>query len=297
MRLSRNDQVFRVIVYIILIVITFCTLYPFWNALVISFNVGSNTNLGHITFWPRKFTLENYDYVFHDSSLFRAFMVSAGRTVIGTFLSIFLTAMLGYGMSRKELMGKRFYMVLCIITMYFGGGLIPWFMLLRSMGLMNNYLVMIVPYLIGVWNMIIFRTFFQGLPEGLEEQAQIDGCGYFQTFVKVVIPISKPVLATLALFSAVWHWNQWFDAAIFFTKDYMMPVKSKLMNILNSSIMQEQLAQMGPSAQEFASRMTSVTSKSLIMATTIVTAAPVIMIYPFVQKYFTKGVLVGSIKG
>ena len=297
MQLSLSDRVFKIIVYIILLVISFCFLYPFWNSLVISFNVGSDTMRGGITFWPRQFTLENYSYVFRDTRLLRSFLISVARTIIGTLLSIFFTAMFGYGMSRKELMGKKIYMILCAITLYFSGGLIPWFLLLRSMGLMNSFWVMIVPYLINVWHMIIFRTFFQGLPEGLEEQASIDGCGYFGTFWRIVLPISKPVIATLALFTAVWHWNQWFDAAIFITKDSLMPLQARLMSIINSSLLQEQLAQMGASAAEYVGRISRVTSKSLIMATTMVAAFPVIIIYPFLHKYFTKGVMLGSIKG
>ncbi|TNJ63255.1 carbohydrate ABC transporter permease [Paenibacillus hemerocallicola] len=296
MKPSRGDRMMQASIYALLAAFGAATLYPFWNALVISFNTGADTALGGLTVWPRQFTLENYAIVFQDKRLSNAFLVSATRTVVGTALSIWFTAMFGYGMSVRGLIGKKGYMVFCIVTLYFSGGLIPFFLLNRELGMMNSFWVMIVPSLISVWNMIVFRTFFAALPAGLEESAKIDGCGHFGIFFKIVAPLSGPVIATLSLFTAVYHWNDWFTAGIFISTPELLPIQTVLQQIMNSNIMSEQLMQTNAAAQEHMARMAGVTTKSLTMATMMVATIPVVLVYPFLQKYFVKGVLVGSLK-
>ncbi|RCW47613.1 carbohydrate ABC transporter permease [Paenibacillus prosopidis] len=295
-RLSFGDRVMTVTIYILLSLLAFMTFYPFWNALVISFNSGMDTSMGGVTFWPRVWTLENYGIVFNDARLLNAFFISVGRTVIGTAASILFTAIFAYGISKRELMGRKFYMILCIITMYFSGGLIPSFLLIRELGLMNSFWVFIIPSLISVWNMIIFRTFFQGLPAGLEESAKIDGSGNWGIFFRIVIPLSGPVIATLSLFTAVYHWNDWFGPSIYISNENLLPIQTMLKQILNSNIVSDQMSQLDSAAQGQLAKMRTVTSKSLSMATMMVATIPIIMVYPFVQKYFVKGVLIGSLK-
>lgn len=295
-RLSTGDRFMMAFIYATLTILAFVTFYPFWNALVISFNSGIDTSRGGVTFWPRDWTLENYRIVFQDKRMVGAFMVSIARTVVGTILSILCTSIFAYGISKKELMGRNIYMVLCIITLYFSGGLIPTFILIRELHLMNTFWVFIIPSLISVWNMIIFRTFFQGLPAGLEESAKIDGSGNWGIFFRIVIPLSGPVIATLSLFTAVFHWNDWFGPSIYITNENLLPIQTMLKQILNSNIVSDQLSQLDSAAQGQMSRMRSVTSKSLSMATMMVATLPIIMVYPFVQKYFVKGVLIGSLK-
>lgn len=285
-----------VTIYILLSLLAFMTFYPFWNALVISFNSGMDTSMGGVTFWPRVWTLENYGIVFNDARLLNAFFISVGRTVVGTAASILFTAIFAYGISKKELIGRKFYMILCIITMYFSGGLIPSFLLIRELGLMNSFWVFIIPSLISVWNMIIFRTFFQGLPAGLEESAKIDGSGNWGIFFRIVIPLSGPVIATLSLFTAVYHWNDWFGPSIYISNENLLPIQTMLKQILNSNIVSDQMSQLDSAAQGQLAKMRTVTSKSLSMATMMVATIPIIMVYPFVQKYFVKGVLIGSLK-
>ncbi|HEY4390177.1 MAG TPA: carbohydrate ABC transporter permease [Paenibacillus sp.] len=296
MRDSLGDRIMIICIYTFLILLAISTLYPFLNALAISFNQGLDTSKGGITLWPRVFTLENYDIVFKDHRMMSGFVVSVLRTVIGTFLSILCTAIFAYGMSKRELMGRKYYMVMCVITMYFSGGLIPTFMLIRNIGLMNSFWVFIIPGLIGVWNMIIFRTFFVGLPAGLEESAKIDGCGNWGTLFRIVIPLSGPVIATLALFTAVGHWNEWFLAGIYISDQKLYPIQTILRQILLSNIVSEQASSMDSSSLAHMQSMKTVTSKSLSMATMMVATLPIICVYPFVQKYFVKGVLVGSLK-
>lgn len=293
---SLNDRMMMFIIYTLLILLGFTTFYPFWNALVVSFNEGMDTALGGVTFWPREWTLENYSIVFQDSRILNGFYISIMRTVIGTLFSILFTAMLAFAMSKQDLIGRKYYMVFFIVTMYFSGGLIPSFLVTRSLGLMDSFWVFIIPTLISVWNMIIFRTFFRGLPDGLLESAQIDGCGHFRTFFRIVLPLSGPVIATLSLFTAIFHWNEWFLPSIYINNEKLLPIQSMLQQILNSNIMSEQMSQLDSAAQARMSRMQSVTTKSLSMATMMVATLPIIAVYPFVQKYFVKGVLVGSLK-
>ncbi len=284
-------------IYISLCVLGFATFYPFWNSAVISFNNGMDTALGGVTFWPRDFTLDNYHIVFKDKRIVDGFIISILRTIAGTFLSIMSTAIFAYGMSKKELMHKKFYMVVCIITMYFSGGLIPYFPLIRELGMMDTFWVMVIPGMISVWNMIIFRTFFQGLPDGLEESAKMDGCNNWGVLFRIALPLSGPVIATLSLFTAVYHWNDWFAPSIFINNPELLPIQTKLQQILNSNIMSEQLSQMNSAANAAMSRMKSnITTKSLSMATMMVATIPIVLVYPFVQKYFVKGVLIGSLK-
>ncbi|WP_152397282.1 carbohydrate ABC transporter permease [Paenibacillus guangzhouensis] len=293
---SFRDKTFSFFVYFTLSILGFATFYPFWNAAVISFNSGTDTVLGGITFWPRDFTLANYQVVFEDRRLVSAFIITVLRTAIGTSLSILATAIFAYGMSRKELVGRKFYMVFCVITMYFSGGLIPYFLLIRELGMMNTFWVMVIPGLISVWNMIIFRTFFLGLPAGLSESATIDGCSNFGILFRIVLPLSGPVIATLSLFTAINHWNDWFAPGIFISNADLLPIQTKLQQILNSNIMSQQMSQMDSAAAGHLQNMKTVTTKSLTMATMMVATAPIIMVYPFIQKYFVKGVLIGSIK-
>ncbi|QJD87766.1 carbohydrate ABC transporter permease [Cohnella herbarum] len=296
MKYSLGDRVMSVTIHALLALLAFVTFYPFWNALVISFNSGFDTSLGGVTFWPRAFTLENYDIVFQDSRITNAFFVSILRTVVGTFLSIVFTAVFAYGMTKRELYGRKVYMIIGLVTLYFSGGLIPSYMLIREIGLTNSFWVMVIPGIISVWNMIIFRTFFQGLPVGLEESAKIDGCGDWGTLFRIVLPLSGPVIATLSLFTAIYHWNDWFTPSIYITSEKWLPIQTMLKQILNANIMTEQMAQLDSAAQNAMDQMKNVTTKSLSMATMMVATLPIVCVYPFVQKYFVKGVLIGSMK-
>ncbi|KPV57546.1 ABC transporter permease [Paenibacillus sp. A3] len=294
MKLALEDRVFSIVIHIALLFLAFVTFYPFWNSAVISFNLGSDTSLGGITFWPRVFTLENYQVVLKDVKILKGFGVSIARTLVGTFLTIAATSIFAYGMSRKELIGRGYYMTFCIITLYFGGGLIPTYLLIRGLGLFDSFWVFVIPSIISVWSMIIFRTFFRQIPAGLEDAARIDGCGYWGTFLRVVLPLSGPVVATLSLFTAIAHWNDWFVASIYINNQDLLPVQALLKQTLDSNIASE-LTQ-DSAAQSFLAKRQSYTTKSLTMATMMVTTVPIILVYPFLQRFFVKGVLVGSLK-
>lgn len=296
-KLTFGDRVMLTIIYLLLTLLAFVTFYPFWNSLVISFNSGKDTMLGGITFWPREFTLENYQIVFEDKRLLHAFLISILRTVVGTAMSVFATAMLAYGLSRRELIGRKYFMIFCLITMFFSGGLIPTFLLVRGLGLMDTLWAMILPTLILVWHMIIFRTFFQQLPEGLEEAAKIDGAGIWGIFLRIVLPLSGPVIAAISLFTAVFHWNDWFFPSIYITSENLIPIQTLLQKILNANTATQQMGQLDAgSAARLSEVLSNVTGKSLSMAIMMVATIPIILVYPFIQKHFVKGVLIGSLK-
>jgi putative aldouronate transport system permease protein len=283
------------IIYATLIAIGFIMIYPFWNAMVISLNVGADTAKGGLTFWPRQWTLENYKVVFERPEIMSAFKISVFRTVMATVLGTTVNAMLAYGLSKKELMGRKFFTAVCIFTMYFGGGLIPFFLVIRNIGLLNSFWAMVIPFLVNVWYMVIFRTFFTQIPKGLEESALIDGCNYLQIFTKIVLPVSKPVIATITLFTAVHHWNEWFNASVFITNSKLLPIQAVLRQIINSNVMQE-LDNANGAAMDAMRRATTFTTQSLVMSAMMVATIPIILVYPFVQKYFVQGVMIGSLK-
>lgn len=296
MKRAKDDLILEVTIIIILVLFTATMLYPFLNSLAISFNDANDTARGGITVFPRKLTLINYKVVLANMEIYRAFMISIARTVIGTVFSIIVTAMLGYGLSKKEMKGQKFFMGFCIVTMYFNGGLIPTYIVIKSLNLLNTFWVMILPLGVNVFNMVIFKAFFENLPRGIEESAMVDGAGYFTIFTRIVMPTSKPVLATISLFVAVVHWNSWFDASIYITNKNLLPIQTVLQKIINSNIMNDQLAKMNANAAEMMKISSQVSTESLLMATMMVATIPILVIYPFLQKYFAKGVLLGSVK-
>ncbi|KKO54717.1 carbohydrate ABC transporter permease [Paenibacillus sp. DMB20] len=295
-RISFSDRVMLVVIYILLSLLAFSALYPFWNAIAVSFNVGVDTAKGGITFWPREFTLENYEIILKDDRLINGFLISVARVIVGTVSSIFMTALLAFGMTRTYLIGRSYYMVFFVFTMYFSGGLIPTYLLIRSLGMMDTFAVFIIPSLISVWNMIIFRTFFKSLPAGLEESANIDGCSTWGVFFRIILPLSGPVIATLALLTAVGHWNDWFLPSIYITNENLLPIQTILRQTLNANIVTGQSSALDSASLAIIQKTKQITSKSLTMAMMIVVTMPIILVYPFLQKYFVKGVLVGSLK-
>ncbi|THF76900.1 carbohydrate ABC transporter permease [Cohnella fermenti] len=294
MRLTRSDKALQAVIYVLLALLAFVTFYPFWNSLAISFNVGSDTSTGGITFWPRKFTLENYGIVFQEKNIYNAYLVTIARTVLGTFVAMLFTSLFAYGLSKKGIVFRKGYMILCVVTMYFSGGLIPYFILVYQLHLYNTFAFLLLHGMVNVYNMIIFRTFFQELPEGLEESARIDGCSNFGVFFRIVMPISGPVMATLGLFTAVTLWNDWFTPAVFISSQSLIPLQTLLVQIVNAGTTSTMIANLSTYAQS--AIQNSVTVKSIQMATMMVATLPILLVYPFLQKYFVKGAMVGSLK-
>ena len=280
------------LVGVIMLLICFLALYPVWYTVIISFNDSNDALRGGIYWLPRKFSLESYRTVFQDKTIIRAFGVTVLRTILGTVTSVFFTAMVGYAFSKKHIMGNKVYTIIGTITMFFGGGLIPYFITLKNLGLYDNFLVYIIPSLFSFYNMIIFMSFFRELPAGLEESAKLDGANDMLIFIKIIIPLSMPVIATIALFNGVYHWNDYFAGVMYINKAALQPIQTYLYRVVASASASKAVVSMpaGVSAQQ-------VSSQSVRLATMVVTTFPIMCVYPFLQKYFVKGMLIGSIKG
>ncbi len=281
-----------IIINIVMALVCFIALYPVWYTLIISFNDSSDSLRGGIYLFPRKFSLESYKTVFQDQIIIKAFIVTVLKTVIGTAVSVFFTAMVAYGMSKSHIMGSKVYLIIATITMFFGGGMIPTFVVYKNLGLFNNFLVYIIPAMFGCYNMILFMSFFRELPAGLEESARLDGANDMVIFVRFVLPLSMPVVATIALFNGVGQWNDYFTGVLYINDQALQPIQTYLYRIVASASASKAVVAMpaGISAQQ-------VSSTSVRLATMVVTTLPIVCVYPFLQKYFVKGFLIGSIKG
>lgn len=288
-----SERVMMVVITIFMVLFCFCTLYPFINTLAISFNEGPDTLKGGIYFAPRIFTFQNYEEIFSDSSILSAYTITILRTVIGTVFTLVFTGLLAYGLSKKYLRGRKFYMVLCTFAMIFNAGLIPTYMLYRDAKLINNFWVYILPSAVNIWDMILMKNFFQQLPEEVEESAEIDGAGTMRIFFSIVIPISMPIIATIAIFAAVGQWNSWYDAYIFCTtRTDLHPIQTYLYKVIALS---QATSSNAAESQLLARLKTNVTT--IRAATVVITILPIIFIYCLFQKHFIKGVMVGSLKG
>ncbi|MBD5436891.1 MAG: carbohydrate ABC transporter permease [Treponema sp.] len=286
------DSAGNVIINVFMALVIFLALYPIWYTVVVSFNNSEDTLRGGIYWLPRQFTFESYKMVFQDRSILNAFVVTILKTVIGTVVSVFFTAMVGYAFSKKHIMGNRVYTIIGTVTMFFGGGLIPTFILYKNIGLYDNFLVYILPAMFNFYNMIIFMSFFRELPAGLEESAKLDGANDFTIFIKLIFPLSMPVVATIALFNGVAQWNDYFTGVMYINDAAKQPIQTFLYRIIASASASKAVVSMpaGISVQQ-------VSSQSVRLATMVVTTLPIVCVYPFLQKYFVKGMLIGSIKG
>ncbi|PWV99513.1 aldotetraouronic acid ABC transporter membrane protein 2 [Paenibacillus cellulosilyticus] len=292
---SLGDKIFDISIYAILTILMIVTLYPFINTLAVSFNTATDSMKGGIHLLPRQFSLENYKFVFADNSVYNATMISVLRSVIGTIVTVFASAMVAYTISRPEYVLRKFVTIAFIITMYINGGLIPNFLLIRDLGLLDSFWVYILPGVIGVFNLIIIRSFIEQLPDSILESARIDGAGDFRTFINIVLPLCLPVLATVALFSTVSQWNSWFDVFLYnSSNEHLSTLQYELQKILQNS----NTTSSAESGFANSSADSNKVSPLSIRATmTIVASVPMIIIYPFLQKYFVKGMTVGGVKG
>ncbi|WP_336774602.1 carbohydrate ABC transporter permease [Paenibacillus sp. MMO-58] len=291
---DKKDFLFMAAVYAFIVAIFVVTFYPFWNIFIISLNSAEDTLRGHLYLWPREFSLKSYEQILGDSEIWTAIRVTLLRTVIGTPLAVLTISMLAFALSKKELVANRFWTLYFVFTMYFGGGLIPYYMVLKSYHLIDNFMVFIVPGLMNVFYMIIVRTFMQGLPQELDESAKMDGANYLQIFFRIILPLTTPVLATIGLFTAISHWNSWFDSYVFTYNPDLKTLQAVLVKILN----QYQTGSMVGDAQAMANsaKRMQVSPDTIRMAATMVATLPIIMVYPFLQKYFVKGMTLGAVK-
>jgi len=292
-----SDRIFDVVNYFIMIIVLIATFYPFYYCIILSFNEGKDAMIPGIYFWPRKFTLENYYFIFNNKLLITAFTNSVLRTVIGTVTSVLFTAMVSYGLSKKKLEFRKFYYGFFIVTMYFSGGLIPYYIVIKNLGLINNFLVYIIPSLFSFYNALLCISYFQTIPESVEEQALIDGAGVFRTFILIVLPISLPILATIALFSAVAQWNSYFDTMIFTSSQKLETLQNLLIKLIREAEYIQKIKEDMSIKGGLTATMINVEPYTIRLATMLVVVFPILLVYPFLQKYFIKGIMIGSVKG
>ncbi|WP_409343312.1 carbohydrate ABC transporter permease [Paenibacillus sp. MBLB4367] len=292
-KLTWGGASFHAINFVALSLLAAATLYPFLNLLAISLNQSIDTVKGGIYLLPRKFTFDNYVLIFQNQRLFSSVSLSVARTLIGTGLSLIATIMVSYALSRREYVLRKTLNTIIVVSMYVNGGLIPYYLLIKNLGLTNTFLVYIIPGLIGAFNVMIMRSFFDELPKGLIESARLEGASEFQVLSRVVVPISLPVIATISLFVSVGHWNAWMDNFLFNTRESLSLLQYELMKILMQSTDQISAGNMDSIDPEMM-RMT--TPESIRATMTIVVTVPILLVYPFMQKYFIKGMTLGAVK-
>ncbi len=288
---SLGDRIFEICNTIFMVAFVIITLYPVLNTLAISFNDGIDTVRGGIHLIPRKFTLQNYYTVLHKQNMVTGAYITVLRTVVGTFLALATNALLAFIVIRKRFLFKSQLSLFWVITMYVNGGLIPTFLLYKNLHLTGTFWVYVIPGTVSAFNMLVLRTYMVGLPDSLEESAQLDGAGYMTIFVKIISPLCKPVYATVALFVAVGQWNSWFDAMLYNRmSDKYTTLQYELMKLL-SSVMQQ-----SGSADSARNSANSITPASIRAAATIATMLPIVCLYPFLQRYFVTGLTIGGVK-
>lgn len=294
-KMSRDDLIYEIITKMFLVVVMIVIIYPVYFVLVASFSDPIYVNSGEMLFWPKGFTLLGYQRVFKDSRIWNGYRNTIMYTVLGTILGVAATMLAAYSLSRKDLPGRKIIMFLFIFTMYFSGGMIPYYLVVKGLGLVNSRTLMILSGAVSVYNIIIARSFLEAnIPEELKDAASIDGCGNARFFAQIVIPLSKAVIAVIALYLAVSYWNSYFNAMIFLTDTDKYPLQLYLRQILltvsESASMDSSL---DPQALIQLQQMGQVIKYGVIVVATV----PIICVCPFIQKYFVKGVMIGSVKG
>lgn len=295
MKNSISGKVFDSCNYLLLILFSVTIIYPFWDMAVISFSAPVDSISLGLRFFPKKINFDAYIYALRDNRIIMAYIVTIYRAVAGTIVYVIFCVIAAYPLSKRQLPYRNIITVFFLIPMFFGGGLIPSFLINRSLGLMDNLLVYIIPPALNIFTVLLVRNFFMSLDKALEEAALIDGAGFITILFKVILPISMPIIATISLWSLVGQWNSWFDCLIYIRSQN----KIVLQIILRELLEQSQAVPVNPQMMEF-NRLNpgrQVVTKTLQGAITIITIGPIVIAYPFLQKYFVKGIMIGSLKG
>jgi putative aldouronate transport system permease protein len=295
-RTSPGSRIFDLFNYLLLALLGIVTVGPFLYLVAGSLTDANTYRLSGVSFYPASWTLDSYRVLLGGASrIYQAIRVTVFVTVVGTILSLMVTAALAYGISKKQIPGRNLLVFLLFFTILFSGGMVPFYLVVKWGGMIDTLWSLIVPFLISPWYLFIMMKFFESLPGELEDAGRIDGCTELGIFWRIVLPLSKPVLATIGLFYAVERWNEWFWATIFLTNDSLLPLQLVLRGILS-----QMLQVTDPNAAVEAAKMQSTTMppvEVLRMAAIIVTVIPIALVYPFLQKFFVKGVMIGAIKG
>lgn len=294
MKQSLSDRLVNWVVYLLTGIFTLLCVYPIYYVFIYSISDPQLAQAG-VTFWPKGFSLEGYRAVFSLDAILRSTFVSVLRTVIGTTLTVFCCALFAYILHQENRPFRKAISKFMAITMYVGGGLIPTFLVMKALGLNNTFWIYIIPGMLSAYNVILIRTFMESVPPALEESAKIDGAGYLTIFFKIIIPTSIPILATIAVFSAVGHWSSWFDSMLYITDSNLYTLQYILYQYLNEAEALTKQLQQGVNLNSITS--VQITPMSIKMAITMVVIVPILLVYPYMQRYFVKGIMIGAIKG
>ncbi|MFD0616075.1 carbohydrate ABC transporter permease [Paenibacillus sp. GCM10027629] len=292
---STGDKIIDGFIYLILLAIVVITLYPFWTQVVISLDGAGADGTAYssgIILFPTQFTFESYMLAFKFDALWQGYWNTILRTVLGVIISISFTSITAYPLAKKDLPYNRTFTSFILFTMLFAGGTIPSYLLIKELQMLNTIWALVIPGMISAFNVLIMRNFFRSIPEELEDSARVDGAGYLRIFTQIVIPISKPVLATIALWVGVGHWNAWFDSLIYISD----PSKQVLQIVLRKIIIQNSMADINSVIQNIG-KTTEFSGRQLQATVVMFSIIPMLVVYPFIQKYFVKGVMVGAVKG
>ena len=296
-KLSRKDIIFYIIAYSLFLIFTLLCIFPFWYLFI---NTISNNDLvksGDIIFFPRGIHLENYIQVFQLKGLWQAFMISIGRTVIGTFLTVFASAFVGYLVTKQEMWGRKFWYRFILVIMFFNAGIIPWYMTMYNLRLTNNFLAYIIPWIVSPFYIILVKTFIESIPDALEEAAIIDGAGYLRRFFSLILPLSVPILATVAIFSAVTQWNSFIDTMFLMTDEKLFTLQYVLQQYLKQADYLAKIIRAGAGGLSGVDVSKLINPRVVQMTVTMVVVLPILIVYPLFQRYFIKGLMLGAIKG
>ena len=293
-----GDILFRFLNYVLFAVFALICAYPFYYLIINSVSANDVSALGDVRLWPVDFHLSNYGQVFQLPGLPMATVVSIGRTVIGTVLTVLASAFLGFMFTQTRMWGRKFWYRFLIITMYFSAGLIPVFIIMKSLGLTNNFWVYVLPFVVQPFNVILAKTYVESMPKELQEAAEVDGANILQVFFRVYLPNMTPILATIAIFSAVMQWNSFQDTLIYITDQSLYTLQYLLYMFINQASSLAQAAQdAGGNLGQIAGAATTQTPTSIRMTVSVLVVLPIIFIYPLFQRFFVKGIMLGAVKG
>ena len=296
--ISAGDRTVEIVCYIIFSIAAFLCLYPFYYIIINTISANDISARGDVIFWPKGFHLHNYVSAFRIDGLLQAFKISLMRTVLGTALTVFASAFLGFMFTQEKMWLRKFWYRLIVATMYFNAGIIPWFLVMKTMHLTNNFWGYILPAIVSPFNLILTKTFVESVPKELQEAAEMDGAGILTVFFKVIIPVIKPIMATVAIFSAVSQWNAFQDTLLLMTDTKLYPLQFVLYQYLNQASSLASLAQSNTSTSSLAAAAaTTQTTTSVRMTITVIVVLPIMLVYPIFQKYFVKGIMIGAVKG
>lgn len=290
-RLLDRERWFQWAVYAILGIVSIIVLYPLYYMFIVSISSGQAVIQGHVKLWPEGVQLQAYQAVLRDPNIPNSYLNTIMYTSIGTLVNLAMTALCAYPLSRKDLYGRYVLTFIIIFTMFLDAGMVANFLVVKSLDLRNSMSALILPTAINVWYMIIMRTFFAQIPDEIEQAASIDGANDLVIFARIILPLSKPVIATLLLFYAVWHWNSYFPALLYLDERKLYPLQLIVRNIVIGGDTASMQSSMNVGSD------TGVLEKNLKYAATFISILPILCVYPFVQKYFVKGAIVGSLKG